>query len=58
MSMEALQDTYYATYRIIVPSIMLESGSQRDVDKYVESKILQSMDIEGLEYQLEDVTEG
>ena len=51
-------DTYYATYRIIVPPQIVEMNLRAAIDDYVESQIIQSMDIEGLEYQLEDVTEG
>mgnify|MGYP003154480921 CR=1 FL=1 len=49
---------YYATYIIGVPEIVLETGSQKKVSDYVDEYIIQHMDIDGLSYDLEDVTEG
>ena len=49
---------YHATYLISVPERVLESGSQKKVDDYVDDYIIQHMEIDGLSYDLEDVTEG
>ena len=49
---------YYATYTISVPEVVLETGSQKKVSDYVDEYIIQHMEIDGLSYDLDDVTEG
>jgi len=58
MSQDEISDTYYATYSIKVPAKVAESGNQKKITEYVETQILQTMDIEGLTYDLQEVEEG
>ena len=49
---------YYATYLIGVPETVIETESQKKIGDYVDEFIIQHMEIDGLTYDLEDVTEG